>query len=66
MQNNNIFDMAVSVKWKDVAVAKFLHKVADAACETQTDRQTEMFYVNDVIWFSNPLQSLPHTDRQQC
>lgn len=30
--------------------------------------QAQMFYVNDVIWFSNPPQSLGHTHRhtEQC
>lgn len=53
------FHMTVSIEWH-VTVTQSWHKVASGGWESQT--QTEMFYVNDVIWFSNPLQSLTQTD----
>lgn len=73
-RNNNIFDQchsAVSVHWKDVTVTAFWHKVASGGCglrgtgrvrQTERGKETETLYVNDVIWFSNPLQSLTQTD----
>ena len=51
--------MTVSIVWH-ITVTQSWHKVASGGRESQT--QTEMFYVNDVIWFSNPLQSLTQTD----